>query len=162
MALVNPRLGQKRRLVKADELYAIAEITGFAAPDQTLRQVPLLSWVSAGKLVDTGEPTPVADLPLLAFADLGRGDYFALKVAGDSMDRVSPDGSIIIVDRADRERVAGRFYVFARRGEATYKRWRRDPPRLEPFSTNPANEPIFVSEDGFEVVGRVRRTVLDL
>jgi SOS-response transcriptional repressor LexA len=127
------------------------------------RSVPVISWVSAGRLAESGMQIPVEDVPLLAFADLGRGDFFALKVQGDSMDRLSPDGSIIVVNRADRTLVSGKAYVFSRRGEATYKLWEPDPPHLAPFSTNPANKAIFVKgKRDFEVLGRVKRTLLDL
>ena len=127
-------------------------------------EVPLLSWVSAGRLADGHSQIPVEDVPLLAFADLGRGDYFALKVSGDSMDRVSPEGSVIVVNRADRTLVSGKPYVFFAPGEgASYKLWHADPPYLMPYSTNPANEPLFIKRKrDFTVIGRVRRTVLDL
>lgn len=126
-------------------------------------RIPQLSWVSAGKLVDASSQIPVEDVPLLAFADLGRGDFFALKVSGDSMDRISPDGSVIVVNRADRTLVAGKSYVFSVRGETTFKLWHPDPPYLAPYSTNPTHEPKFIKRRGdLEVVGRVRRTVLDL
>ena len=81
------------------------------------------------------------------------------------MDRLSPDGSVIIVNQADRTLVAGRAYVISRRGEATFKLWRSDPPRFAPCSTNPVHEPVFVkSKEAAQgmVVGRVKRTVLDL
>lgn len=123
--------------------------------------VPLISWVSAGRLTDaavddTGDHVPVAGL--------GRGEFLALRVIGDSMDRVSPDGSIIIVDRTAREPVNGRYYVFSIRGEATFKVFRSgDPAYLAPHSTNPENRPIFIKgKRDLQVVGRVRRTILDL
>lgn len=125
--------------------------------------VPLLSWVSAGKLVDAESQIPVEDVPLLAFADLGRGEFFALRVEGDSMDRLSPEGSVIVVNRADRTLVPSRCYVFAVRGEMTYKQWHADPPYLAPYSTNPAHQPLFIKRQrDLDVVGRVRRTLLDL
>ncbi len=125
--------------------------------------VPLVSWVSAGRLADASSQLPVEDVPLLAFSDLGPGDYFALRVQGDSMDRYSPDGSVIVVDRDQRSLQAGKPYVFAVRGEATYKLWRPKPPRLEPYSTNPSNSTIFIDQQNeLEIVGRVRRTLLDL
>jgi SOS-response transcriptional repressor LexA len=133
------------------------------ADQSKLIQVPLLSWVSAGELVDADSQVQIADVPLLAFADLGPGEYFALRVDGDSMDRLSPDGSVIVVNRVDRDLVPDRCYVFSRRGEATYKVWQPDPPHLAPYSTNPAHKPVFVKgKKDFEIVGRVRRTVLDL
>lgn len=163
------------RKVSAEEMLAIEEITGFPAPaalrspaedkPAKVAQIPLLDTVTAGKLRGSSTQIPVADVPLLAFADLGRGDFFALTVEGDSMDRVSPDGSVIVVNQADRTLVSGKPYVISQRGEATFKLWRADPPRFAPFSTNPVHEPIYVkskSEAEKLVVGRVKRTVLDL
>lgn len=156
-----------KRKVSADEMLAIEEITGFPAPAEArsaLVPVPLVDWVSAGKLSDAASQLPVEKVPLLAFADLGQGDFFATRVRGDSMDRLSPEGSIIIVDRNDKELVGGKCYVFAHKGETTFKMYQaEDPPYLAPYSTNPANKPIFPKKRGdWEIVGRVKRTVLDL
>ncbi|MGB6080262.1 MAG: S24 family peptidase [Xanthobacteraceae bacterium] len=130
-----------------------------------ITRVPLLDSVTAGRLRAPASQIPVEDVPLLAFADLGRGEWFALKVDGDSMDRVSPDGSRIVVNRTDRTLVSGKPYVFSNRGETTYKLWRPEPPRFVPFSTNPMHEPIYCKnrkEAEGMVIGRVKRTVLDL
>jgi SOS-response transcriptional repressor LexA len=127
-------------------------------------EIPLLSWVNAGALADPQTQIPVEDVPLLAFADLGRGDFFALKVQGDSMDRLSPDGSTIVINRADQALVAGKPYVFSIRGATTYKLWQPDdPPYLQPYSTNPSHRPIFVKRKrDLEVIGRVKRSLIDL
>ncbi len=131
-----------------------------------ITRLPLLDIVSAGKLKNPSSQIPVEDVPLLAFADLGRGDFFALKVEkdADSMDRVSPEGSIIVVNRAEKTLVNGKFYVFSIKGEITYKMWQGgENPHLAPYSTNPANKPIFFKrKSDLEVIGRVKRTVLDL
>lgn len=135
-----------------------------AAIERDIQSVPLLSWVSAGKLAEPETQIPVEDVPLLAFADLGRGEFFALKVEGDSMDRLSPDGSVIVVNRADRTPVPGKPYVFWHRTEGTtYKLWHTGPDYLAPHSWNGTHQPIFIKrKKDLEVVGRVRRTVLDL
>jgi len=164
-SIINKVIKGKREL-SGLEMLAVEEITGFPAPTRSSERitlVPLISWVSAGSLADASTQVPVEDVPLLAFADLGRGNFFALRVEGDSMNRVSPDQSVIIVNRHDRELHPDRFYVFAVRGETTYKRWHASPPYLAPCSTNPMHEPIFLnrSKDA-EVIGRVRRSVLDL
>lgn len=135
-----------------------------AAPEPTITNVPLLDWVSAGRLAAPQSQIPVDDVPLLAFADLGRGDFFALTVQGDSMDLVSPEGSTIIVNKTDRTLISGKYYVFSLKGDVGYKRWQgEDPPYLEPFSTNRMHKPTFVRrKNDLEVIGRVRRTLLDL
>ncbi|KRR21884.1 LexA family transcriptional regulator [Bradyrhizobium retamae] len=166
-----------KRKVSADELFAIEEITSFPAPaalrntPQAERmpkvlQIPLLDTVTAGKLKAPSSQIPMEDVPLLAFADLGRGDWFALKVEqdADSMDRVSPPGSTLLINKADRELRSGRCYIFSVDGETTYKMWQDgDPAYLAPFSTNPSHKPIFIRRKrAFDVIGRVKRTVLDL
>jgi SOS-response transcriptional repressor LexA len=155
------------RDVSADEMLAIEEITGFPAPADTrtaLVPVPLIDWVSAGRLAQPDSQLAVEKVPLLAFADLGRGDFFATRVKGDSMDRLSPEGSIIIVNRNEKDLVGGRCYVFSFKGETTFKMYQADdPPYLAPYSTNPANKPIFPKKkNDWEVIGRVKRTILDL
>lgn len=146
-------------------LTAARERARKARDEPKVSQIPLLDTVTAGKLRAPSSQIPVEDVPLLAFADLGRGEFFALTVQGDSMDRISPDGSVIVVNQADRTLVSGKAYVISQRGEATFKLWRPDPPRFAPHSTNPVHEPIFVkSKTDAErmVVGRVKRSVLDL
>jgi SOS-response transcriptional repressor LexA len=163
-AAVNKMITGARDLA-ADEMLAIEAVTGMPVPSPNVPgRVPLLDWVSAGRLAEPRSQISVEDVPLLAFADLGKGDFFALKVEGNSMNRVSPEGSIIVIDRADKTLVSGKCYVFAVRGETTYKKWQAGQPAyLAPFSFDPIHAPIFVKRKrDLEVVGRVRRTVLDL
>ena len=155
---------------RPEHLQRISELTGrsfdwLLSGEASVQLVPLIDWVSAGRLVEPMSQIPIEDVPLLAFADLGSGDWFALTVNGDSMDRLSPEGSTIIVNHADRELLTGRKYVFSIRGEATYKEWDPDPvPQLVPVTTNPAAHKTFFpkTEEEVVVVGRVRRTLLDL
>lgn len=124
--------------------------------------VPRLSWVSASAMADVGDVPHPKDAPTTPFADLPKGDWFGLKVVGDSMDRIAPDGALILVNRLDRRLVRHKFYVFADRGEATFKRFVDKPvKRLEPYSTNPAHEPIYPHRDVI-VIGRVARVITDL
>lgn len=140
-----------------------------AAPkaDRGLVRVPLLDSVAAGKLTDPMSQLSADEVPKIPFSGLGAGEFFALKVEGDSMDRISPAGSVIVVNRSDRTLISNKAYVFWHRAEGTtFKLWQPSPPHLAPFSTNPSNKPIFVQDKGrkrdFEVIGRVKRTVLDL
>lgn len=132
-------------------------------PSLKRSRVPLLSWVSAGKL---GHEDGVrkSDIRKYTFAaDLPKGDWIALEVKGDSMDRVAPDGATIFVNRADDKLVDNAFYVFSTpAGEVTFKRYRAGArPRLQPFSTNPDHETIHVTEE-MHVIGRVGRVITDL
>lgn len=173
----------KPRKLTSEEMVAISEITGFrllGEPDATPTRlstarramagragtgptVPLISWVSAGKLSGSDVPANVTAQKRLPRGDLGPGQWIALRVRGDSMDRVAPEGSVIFVNVSDKTLVEERYYVFTNEeGDSTFKKYRGGrQPRLQPFSTNPDHETIPVTEDVL-VVGRVRRTSLDL
>lgn len=124
-------------------------------------QVPKISMVSAGKLSlqegilpDGGDVIDMSALP--------PGNWVAFEVEGDSMDRVSPPGSLILVNIIDKTLVQNACYVISNEaGEATYKRYRTNPVRFEPVSTNPSHEPIF-PEGPISILGRVRRSVLPM
>jgi len=156
----------KPRSISADEMMAISEITGYPPPPEVgewVQNVPLISWVSAGALSPIDHPVTAADADrMIRVADLPGGDWIALEVVGDSMDRISPPGSIIFVNRRDRRLVPNACYVLMTEdGEATYKRYRPNPDRFEPVSINPSHEAIF-PEGQVRVVGRVRRSVLPM
>jgi transcriptional regulator with XRE-family HTH domain len=125
---------------------------------------PLISWVSAGQLQKP-------EVPVSDFADARRVStvglsvdrkWIALKVVGDSMDRISPPDSIIFVDLNDRRLVANACYIIQDdEGGASYKRYR--PGKWQPVSTNKRHKAYLIKGDhGPKVIGRVKRTVLDL
>ena len=90
-------------------------------------------------------------------------EAFVVIVEGDSMDLVANDGEAIIIEPAERELLAGRYYVIMNGdGETTFKRYMENPARFEPCSSNPAHKPIIVGSQNFTIVGRVRKKVVDL
>lgn len=141
-------------------------LAGVGSPDGDSAgtiDVPVLSFVSAGELLRED----IADEALgsITVADLPDGDWIALKVSGDSMDRISPPESVILVNRRDKRLVANACYVIDDgEGRATYKRYRPNPMRFEPVSTNPEHEPLFPDSESHEptIVGRVYETILRL
>lgn len=127
-------------------------------------EVPVIGWVQAGQLNDITALQEIPDPEVAVTDGLGPGEWFATNVVGDSMDRVSPEGSRIFVNASEKEPVNGGFYLFSLRGETTYKRFYNEPvARLEPFSTNPVNKTIFMKRtEDWSVIGRVYRSVFDL
>ncbi|MEO9230889.1 MAG: S24 family peptidase [Devosia sp.] len=158
----NGTRGIVRVAAKYAKAFRVSEawlLTGEGEPGSAV-EIPLLGWVSAGVMMRDD----VSDEALghIAVADLPPGDWIALKVVGDSMDRISPPESIIFVDRRDKQLVPNGLYVIADEdGNATYKRYRPGPPmRFEPVSVNKDLEPIFPEQEP-QIVGRVKRSVLD-
>ncbi|RWB29621.1 MAG: transcriptional regulator [Mesorhizobium sp.] len=128
-----------------------------------LVRVPVISMVSAGNLRDQPGVTSSDIERWIHVADVPAGDWIALGVDGDSMNRIAPDGSTILVNRADDRLIDGKYYVFSLGGgEATFKRYKREPkPLLQPFSTNPDHVSIPATDDLY-VFGRARRVITDL
>lgn len=125
-------------------------------------EVPLLSGISAGNLRDQNGISPSDIQKWIKVADLPKGNWVALTVEGDSMDRIAPDGSIILVNRSDDKLIDGKYYVFSvDGGAATFKKYKRTPERLQPYSTNPDHTSISGNSE-FHVFGRVRRIINDV
>lgn len=148
----------------ADEMLAIESITKYPVWSQFVSiQVPIIGWVAAGKLADPGESIPAEISEAIGVEGLTkRRQHFGLRVEGDSMNVVSPEGSVIIVQRGDTDPVHGADYVVLLDGETTYKRYFRDKPeRFEPQSDNRAHKPIFINRrKQYEIIGRVVRTIV--
>lgn len=124
--------------------------------------VPLLSWVSAGELAIDDSVVDLTDFPSIAGIDLPSGNYIALRVDGASMNKISPPGSIIFVNTADRRLVMNGCYVIAdESGAATYKRYRpSDAPQFQPASYEAVEPPTL--RGAIRVIGRVRRSLIDM
>ncbi|WP_237449787.1 LexA family protein [Novosphingobium silvae] len=123
-------------------------------PDSySIRTIPLLGSVPAGDFRPEeqrgGMRIPVSDPGTPAGA-------YALKVDGDSMDLIVPDGTTIIIDPDDKALWPGRRYVIQTEdGETTFKEFQADPARLVPCSSNPAHKEIPLGAAPVTVVGRV-------
>lgn len=132
------------------------------ARDGDTRSIPIVSWVSAGRMADP-DFDPSSDGETFEISGLGDGDYFATRVRGDSMSRIAADGALIVVNKSETDLVRGHRYIFSRRGETTFKRFADNPTRLEPESLNPENEPIFPKPDErWDVIGRVRLVINEI
>lgn len=124
------------------------------------KRVRLLSLIRAGSL--SPDEIRQADIGSVIIADLPKGEWIAFKVEGDSMDRISPPDSVILVNRKEKRLVPNACYVIVDgEGNSTYKRYRPNPMRFDPVSTN-ANLPSIFPDGEPEVFGRVRRTMLDM
>lgn len=156
----------KPRAVAADEMMAISDITGFPLPAEfgaiSITAIPKISWVSAGHMQAADGITDLSHAKYINVADLPAGDWIALDVEGDSMDRISPPGSVIVVNMRDKRLVPNACYVFStENGEASYKRYRPDPDRFEPVSNNLMHEALF-PEGPVHIVGRVRKSMIEM
>jgi SOS-response transcriptional repressor LexA len=130
----------------------LREATGAGiAPDYGV--VPVIGIAGAGRWREAVE-MPQGHMPVPA--RLAGRSVFGIEVSGDSMDLLIEDGGLILVDAAQKELAPGGVYLIANsHGEATVKRYRRDPARFEPCSSNRAHQPFLISDDDFSVLGKV-------
>lgn len=168
---------EKGSIPKGDRLHLIAEYGKMtvdellgregrpSAPTKPLGEaqpavfVPLLGDVPAGPWREAIQksrhyiPAPQAGTPPSAYA---------LRIRGDSMDKIAQDGAIIIVDPTDFDLFEKRLFVVRNGdGEVTFKQYLERPARLVPASRNPAHKPMPITNRGFEIVGRVVKIILD-
>lgn len=116
-----------------------------------VRMVPMVGKIAAGNWREAiQDPDGYIPVPV-------RGGFcFALRPDGDSMDLVVGRDAYVIVDPEQLDLHDGRLYaVMNGSGETTFKRYRSDPPRLEPVSSNPVHKPIALGREPFTVIGRV-------
>lgn len=161
-------LNDARKYAKAYKVSAQWLFMGVGDPDDieteppSTADVPLVSWISAGALAEQPGVQSLEEFPTIPVIDLPEGDWIALRVEGNSMNKISPPDSIIFVNRRDRRLAPNACYVVAdETGAATYKRYRpNDDPPFQPASYDDTPAPKLTG--AVNVVGRVRRSVIDM
>lgn len=123
-----------------------------------VRMVPLIGDIPAGNWREAIEH---ADGSVAAVG--ASASAFALRAKGTSMDLLVPDGGYVIVEPDLIELLDGKVYaVLNDEGESTVKRFRTDPLRLEPCSTDPLHEQIALGQSPFRVIGQVTGAFMPL
>ena len=88
------------------------------------------------------------------------GDYFALRIRGDSMEPRMHEGDVVIVRKQDDAETGDVCVVMVNGDDATVKRIKKSPEGLFLIANNPAFEPMFFSnreidELPVQVIGKV-------
>lgn len=116
-----------------------------------VRSVPLVGAITCG---DWREAVEHAEGVVPAIA--GGPNVFALRADGDSMDMLIQPGGYVYVDPDDRDLLDGKVYaVMNGNYETTAKRYKANPARLVPCSTNPDHRALTIGGDSFTVIGRI-------
>lgn len=151
------RLYRRERELKSRERDAVAELLELKPESRDVRAVPVIGLISAGTWAEAIQQ-PIGR----TYASKGGRRSFALRVDGDSMDLLVMPGANVIVDPDDTDLMDGKAYaVMNEGGEATFKRYRAEPARLEPASSNPKHKTISVGRGGFTIIGRAVQATRD-
>lgn len=120
-------------------------------------QIPVYGKISAGQPLEMVEN--IIDYTYITAAEAKKGSFFALEVNGDSMDRIIPNGSRVVV-RKQEELENGEIGVIVVNGyDATIKRYERDENMvfLYPESNNPEHrvQKYNLKETPISILGKV-------
>ena len=120
-------------------------------------QIPVYGKISAGQPLEMIEN--IIDYTYITAAEAKKGSFFSLEVNGDSMDRIIPNGSRVVV-RKQEELENGEIGVIVVNGyDATIKRYERDENMvfLYPESNNPEHrvQKYNLKETPISILGKV-------
>lgn len=126
----------------------------FKAHPFPYRHIPIKGTVNAGEPMVIFDD--VMDYETVAF-DTDRSDLFALKVRGDSMNLVVPDGAIIIVDpkQLDPETLHKQPVVAIQDGESIFKMWDNKTKFFHPSSARQLEHDSIPAKFGAQILGKV-------
>ena len=127
-------------------------------PSSEARSLPVYARVAAGiPLEASGEVVDYEEIPE---AMARTGDYFGLRVVGDSMEPKISDGDTVIVRKQDDAESGEVVVVMVNGSDACVKRLKKFPGGIMLVSTNPAYEPITYTAEEIErlpvrIIGKV-------
>jgi len=122
----------------------------------------VVDWKEVGLYAAADKPAP-RDRNLGEQCGRWPTGYFATRVPDNAMNRISPAGSYIVIDRGERSTSDGLSYLGVLDGVVMFRRWFAQPERAEPFSSDPAFKIEYLGPSrSWQVIGRVRRTLLDI
>ncbi|MDR2858428.1 MAG: XRE family transcriptional regulator [Novosphingobium sp.] len=134
-----------------DDLLGLTD-PGSAIAGREVRWVPLIGLAPAGSWREA-VALPMGQVTVRA--DKAGKKAFAVEISGDSMDKLLPEGGWAVIDPDQTDLYENRVYLVINADyDATVKRFRSNPARLEPVSHNPAHETIPITGQ-ISVIGRV-------
>ena len=134
----------------ADDLFALLDgKVEINTPQQSqaiqARKIPVLGRVAAG--IPINAVTDIIDTEEIS-EDLAKtGDFFALKIKGDSMEPRIVDGDVVIVKQQEDAENGDTVIALVNGDDAVCKRLRKYRDGLELISNNPAYAPMFFDKE---------------
>lgn len=133
------KLERNEARLKVEDLAVFARALECRPEDLVAAEGPAAEPVSRAPIVDVSElddldrvaaEAPHGSVPL----DEPVAHAVAVPMLDNSMDRIAPLGSLLVLDRDDRRLVDGEVYLVRHGGRFLCRRWRADPPGLVPDS----------------------------
>ena len=121
-------------------------------------RIPVLGDVAAGIPIEA--ITDIVDYEEINAALARTGEFFGLRIKGDSMEPRMREGDVVIVRKQDSAETGDTVVVLVNGNSATVKKIKYGPDGITLLPTNPAHDPFFYSAAEVEqlpvrVIGRV-------
>lgn len=155
------KIDLSRLAIIADALDVSPEWLGFGAERKTQTRavkIPVLGFVRAGYPMDAVEN--IIDYEEISEETARSGEYFALKIKGDSMEPRIKEGDVVIVRKQSTVENGEVAVVLINGNDATVKKFHKTDVGIKLISTNPQYDPFFFSPQEVEslpveVIGKV-------
>jgi len=131
-------------------------------------RIPIMGTIAAGRPIDAvADADGFVTLPSNITSGPLHDGLFALRVKGRSMiDDLIDDGDIVVIrpqqTASDGDTVVALLQGGAQEGEATLKRFYREPSRVRLEPRNPTMQPIYVKPDDLRIQGKVVTVIREL
>lgn len=149
--------------VTLDSIYGRKTTNNSIQQENHATRIPVYGYVAAGipiEAIDNFDSTDPDDWEEIDEHMSKDGEYFALRIKGDSMEPKMSSGDVVIV-RKQPDAESGDIAIICINGdEATCKKIKKTPEGIMLISLNPAYEPMFYSKKQVEelpltILGRV-------
>lgn len=150
-----------RTLLKLAEFFSVSvgELTGEPAVVKPRGvQIPILGGIPAGESLEAAEN--ILDYEEIDAALAQTGEFFGLRVKGDSMEPKISDGDIVIVRKQDDAQTGDIVIVAVNGGEAALRRLKKSIGGIILYPSNPEYDPMYftnkqIAELPVRIIGKV-------
>ena len=138
---------------------SVGELTGEPAVVKPRGvQIPILGGIPAGESLEAAEN--ILDYEEIDAALAQTGEFFGLRVKGDSMEPKISDGDIVIVRKQDDAQTGDIVIVAVNGGEAALRRLKKSIGGIILYPSNPEYDPMYftnkqIAELPVRIIGKV-------
>lgn len=123
-----------------------------------LQHTPVISFRDAARLLDAAAPDPHAVAEDYIPVTAGSHRVFAIFMSDEAVNLAFPKDTLVVIDYSDRKPADGAFCLAAPMNFPILRRWRDNPARLEPYSSDPSHKAIIIDDDP-RVIGCVHVSI---
>ena len=123
-----------------------------------IQHTPVIGFRDAIRFLDDPDADPHAVAEDYIPVTTSSERIFGLFVSDEAMNLAFPPATLVVIYYADRRPAEGAFCLAAPMRFPMLRRWREDPARLEPYSSDPTHRTVEVDGDA-NIIGVARVSI---